>query len=75
MEFNQSFYGGKNCSVFGSGSGRVFPVSMRDAENSNGMRDLTAHGEAGFTKIRTRLRHWEKSIFGIAMTELRDEGF
>lgn len=75
MKFNQSFYGGKNCSVFASGSGGVFPVSVRDAENSNGMRDLTAPGEAGFAKIRARMRYWEKSIFGIAMTELRDEGF
>ena len=51
MKFNQSFYGGKNCSVFGSGSGGVFPVSVRDAENSNGMRDLTAPGKRDSPKF------------------------
>lgn len=30
---------------------------LRDAEKSNGMRDLTAPGEAGFAKIRARMRY------------------
>ena len=73
-----------------TGSGRVFPgiwdmtkknkqtnkTHMRDSGSVNGIRDLTPTREAGFAKIWERdAELGKKTIFGIAVTEVRHAGF
>ena len=71
-----------------TGSGRVFPgiwdmtkkktnkTHMRDSGSVNDIRDLTPTREAGFAKIWARdAELGKKTIFGIAVTEVRHAGF
>ena len=48
---------------------------MRDAGNVNGIRDLSATLEAGFSKIWTLIWEGKETILEIAMKEVRDVGF
>ena len=49
---------------------------MRDSGSVNGIRDLTPTREAGFAKIWERdAELGKKTIFGIAVTEVRHAGF
>ena len=69
-----------------TGSGRVFPgiwdmTKKKNKQNThegfvNGIRDLTPTREAGFAKIWERdAELGKKTIFGIAVTEVRHAGF
>ena len=71
-----------------TGSGRVFPgiwdmtkkkkqtKHTRDSGSVNGIRDLTPTREAGFAKIWERdAELGKKTIFGIAVTEVRHAGY
>ena len=48
---------------------------MRDSGNVNGIGDLTAPGKGDAPKFGHEMGDWEKRIFGIVMTEVRDAGF
>ena len=49
---------------------------MRDSGSVNDIRDLTPTREAGFAKIWARdAELGKKTIFGIAVTEVRHAGF